>query len=142
MKKLFIALKKFHISNNTNYWLLIGFLALINGKKVPRFFTYLINYEKIPIYTPKKDTLDPDPPKNADPDPVGPEKADPYGSGSSPLLTTMNYISSTKCFLRKTEKKTQLIYKKRIICNPVSCSWYCIMVGSLFKWRKCFNIVL
>jgi len=44
-------------------------LALINGKKVPRLLTYLINYVKIPIFTPKKGTLDLDPIKNADPDP-------------------------------------------------------------------------
>jgi len=50
-------------------------LALINGKKVPRLLTYLINYVKIPIFTPQKGTLDPDPdpPKNADPDPKGPK---------------------------------------------------------------------
>ena len=50
-------------------------LALIDGKKVPRFLTYLINYVKIPIFTPQKGTLDPDPdaPKNADPDPEGPK---------------------------------------------------------------------
>jgi len=46
-------------------------LALINGKKVPRFLTYLINYVKIPKFTPIKDRY-----------PVSGSAKKKYGSGS------------------------------------------------------------
>ena len=65
MKKLFIALKSFTFPIIITIDCL---LALINGKIVSRLLTYLTNYVKIPIITPKKGTLDPDPdpPKNVD----------------------------------------------------------------------------